>query len=252
MILNKNNYYSKKADKEYMSYSQFKNFLECPEKAMAIINGKYSTETSESMLVGSYIDAYLDGELEEFKEKTPEIFNSRSGELKSNFKFADEIISRMLKDKEFIRLLKGKRQVIVTCNIAGVPFKSKIDSLLPDLIVDGKVLKDCNDCWVNGEKLQFYMANRYDIQALIYKTAVKQTLNKDLKFALAVVTKEKEPDIRVFLFSDETLQDAMNEVVVKAPVFNAMKNGTETVYGCGKCDYCKSKKKIIKGEFEIL
>ena len=41
MKLTKRNYYSKKADMEYMSYSQFKTFDECPAKAMAILKGKY-------------------------------------------------------------------------------------------------------------------------------------------------------------------------------------------------------------------
>ena len=39
MKLNKNNYYSQEANKYYMSYSQFKDFLKCPAYAMAKIKG---------------------------------------------------------------------------------------------------------------------------------------------------------------------------------------------------------------------
>ena len=37
MILNELNYYSNEANKEYMSYSQFKDFIKCPAYAMAKI-----------------------------------------------------------------------------------------------------------------------------------------------------------------------------------------------------------------------
>ena len=55
MKLTKKNYYSNKADQEYMSFSQFKQFNECQAKAMAILNGDYEFEESESMLIGSYV-----------------------------------------------------------------------------------------------------------------------------------------------------------------------------------------------------
>ena len=74
MKLNKKNYYSQKANIEFMSYSQFKDFCECPAMAMAKIKGEYKPETSDSMLVGSYVDAFLDNDLDNFKITTPEIF----------------------------------------------------------------------------------------------------------------------------------------------------------------------------------
>ena len=252
MKLTKRNYYSKKADKEYMSYSQFKAFDECPAKAMAIINGEYAREETESMLVGSYVDAWLDGELKKFKEKHPEIFNSRTGELKSNFKLAEELCEVIKKDEYLYKQLKGKRQIVITGNIAGVPFKGKIDSLTSENIVDGKVLKDCEDIWHNGEKKPFYKAYGYDIQGAIYKTIYKQTTGQDLPFRLGVVTKEKTPDKRIFEFSAETIETALQEVIAKAPVFNDIKKGKEEAWNCGVCDYCRSKRKLSEENIEIL
>ena len=252
MKLTKRNYYSKKADKEYMSYSQFKTFDECPAKAMAILNGEYEREETESMLIGSYVDAWLDGELGKFKKQHPEIFNSRTGELKSNFKLAEELCDVIKKDEYLYKQLKGKRQVIITGNIAGVPFKGKIDSLTAENIVDGKVLKDCNDTWQNGEKKPFYKANGYDIQGAIYKTIYKQMTSQDLPFRLGVVTKEKVPDKRIFEFSAETIETALQEVIAKAPVYNAIKQGKEEAWNCGVCDYCRSKRKLSEENVEIL
>lgn len=251
-MLNKDNYYSKEMNKKYFSYSQFKNFLECPAKAMAIINDDYIIESSDSMLVGSYIDSYLDEDLENFKLENPQIFNSRNGELKSSFKTADTLIERIKRDEEFYKLLKGKRQQILKCKIAGVEFKCKIDSLLPDKIVDGKVLKDCKDIYIDGEYRPFWYANRYDIQAIIYKTAVKQTFGLDLPFILAVITKEKEPDLRVFEFSEETLQNALNDIINNIEKFNNIKNNKVEPAKCENCDWCKRIKQIEKDKYEII
>ena len=252
MKLNKNNYYSQEANKYYMSYSQFKDFLKCPAYAMAKIKGEWQDECSDSLLVGSYVDSWLDGELDKFQEEHPEIFNSRTGELKANFKQAEELCKIIKQDDFMYKLLKGKRQKIMTGIIAGVPFKIKIDSLHDDMIVDGKVLKDCEDCWIDGEKQPFYMANRYDCQAIIYKKICQQQIKKDLPFRLVVVTKEKTPDKKVFEFKNETLDDALQEIVCKAPIYQQIKNGETEPYRCERCDYCKATKQLSKNNIEYL
>lgn len=251
MELKEENYYTNEANVEYMSFSQFKDFLKCPAYAIAKIKGQWKDEETESLLVGSYVDSYLDGELDKFKSIHPELF-LKTGELKASYRMADNLIKEIENDAEFKRLLTGERQKIMTGFIAGVPFKIKIDSLLKDRIVDGKVLKDCEDCYIDKEWHRFHYKNRYDIQGAIYQQINIQNTFEKLPFTLAIITKEKQPDKRVFEFSDETLQDALNEVIVKAPVFQAMKNGTQPIYACGCCDYCKSIKKIKMGEFEIL
>lgn len=252
MKLTKKNYYSKKADMEYMSYSQFKDFDKCPAYAMAKLKGEWQDEVSDALLVGSYVDSWLDGELDKFIEEHPELFNSRTGELKANFKLADELCKVIEKDEYLLAQLKGKRQKIITGSIAGVKFKGKIDSLLADCIVDGKVLKDCADVWLDGKKQPFYMANRYDLQAIIYQTLYNQMTGQKLPFRLAVVTKEKVPDKRIFEFNQETLEDALQEIIAKAPVYDAIKKGLEPVLNCGQCEYCRSIKALNKDSVEIL
>ena len=251
MELNEANYYSDNANNEYMSYSQFKDFLKCPAYAMAKIKGEWQDEYTDSLLVGSYVDAWLDGELDKFQEEHPKIFNSRTGELKANFKQAEELCKIIKQDEFMYRLLKGERQKIMTGYIAGVPFKVKIDSLHDDMIVDGKVLKDCEDCWIDG-KYPFYMANRYDLQGSIYQTIVQQNLGKKLPFILGIVTKEKVPDKRLIKIQDSVLEDAKNEVVAKAPIFQKMKLGEEPTWNCGCCDYCKSIKALNENSIEEM
>lgn len=251
MILNELNYYSNEANKEYMSYSQFKDFIKCPAYAMAKIKGEWQDECSDSLLVGSYVDAWLDGNLDKFREEHPEIYNTRTGELKASFKQAEELCKIIKKDDYMYELLKGERQRIMTGLIAGVPFKIKIDSLHDDMIVDGKVLKDCEDCWIDG-KYPFYMANRYDCQGAIYQSIVQQNVGKKLPFILGIVTKEKVPDKRLIKIQDSVLEDAKNEIIAKAPVFQKMKLGEEPAWNCGCCDYCKSIKALNKNSIEEM
>lgn len=252
MELNKDNYYSKDADIEYMSYSQFKDFEECPAKAMAKINKEWDDEQSESMLIGGFVDAWLDGESGKFAVDHPDIYNIRTGELKANFKKAQELCWEIKKDELLYNNLKGIRQFIVTGNIAGVKFKGKIDSLLADEIHDGKVVKDCEEIYKNGEKMPFYMAYGYDKQAVIYQTLYQQMTGKKLPFYLDVITKEKVPDKRIFMFGENTLDNALQEIIAKAPVYDAIKKGQEPVWYCGKCDYCKSIKKLTKDDIEEI
>lgn len=251
MKLNNTNYFGKKANNEYMSYSQFKDFIKCPACAMAKIKGEWKDEYTDSLLIGSYVDSWLDGKLDKFKEFHPEIFNSRTGELKASFKQAEELCDIIKEDDYLYKLLKGKRQKIMTGYIAGVPFKIKIDSLHDDMIVDGKVLKDCEDCWIDG-KYPFYMANRYDLQGAIYQAIVQQNVGKKLPFVLGIVTKEKVPDKRLIKIQDAILEDAKNEVIAKAPIFQEMKIGKIEPYRCEHCDFCKATKKLDKNSIEEM
>ena len=75
---------------------------------------------------------------------------------------------------------------------------------------------------------------------------------KDLPFRLGVVTKEKYPDKRIFEFSDETIETALQEVIAKAPIYHAIKQGKEEAWGCGVCDYCRSQRKLSEETIEIL
>lgn len=91
MQLTSENYYSQEANKEYMSVSGYKDFagtygkMPCEFYGMEKLNGRWEDEKSTALLVGSYVDSYFEGSLDQFKKDNPEIFTQK-GELKSNFK----------------------------------------------------------------------------------------------------------------------------------------------------------------------
>lgn len=246
MKLTQRNYFSKKASLEYMSVSQFKAFERCPHSALAEINGEFEREQTTALLVGSYIDAYFEGKLDKFKTEYPEIFK-RDGTLKAEYTQADSIIERIKKDKLFTEYMSGKKQVIMTGEICGVPVKIKIDSLHPDKIVDLKIMRDFENIY-DAEKgsLPWFEAWGYDLQGAVYQEIVRQNTGKTLPFYLAVATKEKTPDIDIIHINQKSLDFAFGKFQAYVEEYDAIKKGIIEPERCGKCDYCKKTKVLTE------
>ena len=247
MILTEDNYFSRDAEIRYMSNSQFKNFLRCQAAALAELNGEYQRERSAAMLIGSYVDEALTGDLERFKAENPELFK-KDGSLKSDYVHADTMIARCRRDKLFMEYLDGEHQVIMTGAISDVPFKIKIDCLHQDKIVDLKTTKSFDSVYDPDEcgRVPWFMEYNYALQAGIYQTIVEQVTGKRLPFYLAAVTKEKSPDIQIVEIVQEDIDIQMKKVRELAPLFNAVKLGIVEPTECGTCDYCKSVKVLTE------
>ena len=73
-LLDESNYYSKEADKRYMSVHQYLDFVGhmgvvgCEARALAKLKGELEEPTTTAMLVGSYVDSHFEGTLESFKK----------------------------------------------------------------------------------------------------------------------------------------------------------------------------------------
>lgn len=264
MILTAENYYSREANMEYMSVSQFKAFDRCQAAAMAELRGEHTPAASTAMLVGGYVDAWFSGELPLFQAQHPEI-SKRDGTLKSEYIKAQEIISRMESDDLFSLLMDGKKQFILTGEIAGVPFKGKVDSLLdaeacrwiirlfPETkavlgklprgaIVDQKVMRDLLPVWSDEDhcKLPFVEAYGYDIQGAVYR----ELEGHGLPFVLAVGTKESVTDLAAITISDADLTSALYQVEDRAPYYQRIKRGEVQPSRCERCDYCKATRRL--------
>jgi hypothetical protein len=261
--LTDDNYYSPEANWEYMSASQWKSFRRCEAAAMAELRGELARKESTALLVGSYVDAYFSGELEQFKAQHPELFK-RDGSLKAEFQNAQAIAERLNQDELARMLLSGKHQVIKTGRIAGVWYKTKADSLLTSrqveaickkfpqvqdlvpfggaIIVDLKCMKDFEPIWDEDaqEKVSFVNFWGYDIQGAIYQ----KVDNRMAPFVIVGVTKEAEPDITAIHIPDEDLSFALAEVEALSPRYAAIKRGEISPVGCGNCGYCRSVKRL--------
>jgi hypothetical protein len=246
MKLTSRNYFSKKANLEFMSVSQFKSFDRCQHSALAEINGKFEREETAALLVGSYVDAYFEGTLKEFKEAHPDIFK-RDGTLKAEYMQAEAIIKRIKKDKLFMHYMSGLKQVIMTGEICGVPVKIKVDSLHPDKIVDLKIMRDFENIYVEEKgSLPYFEAWGYDLQGAVYQEIVRQNTGKTLPFYLAAATKEKKPDIDIVHMNQKSLDFAFEHFKANVEMFDAIKKGVIEPERCEKCEYCKETKVLTK------
>jgi hypothetical protein len=232
-MLTNSKYHSLEMNKKYFSVSQYKDFLQCEAMAMAKINGTYKTQTTTAFLVGSYVDAYFEGTLEELKKEYYSAIYTKQNTLRADFKKAEEIIARVEKDPLFMKFMSGEKQKIFTAEMFGVPWKIKIDSYHEGIcIVDLKVVR-------NLKTLPIW---RYDIQGAVYQEVTYLNTGKRLPFYLAPVTKEDVIDLDIFQIMQEDLDFALAEVEVNISRYAAIKAGEIEPHSCGECDYCKSVK----------
>lgn len=269
MKLTEQTYYGREASAKYMSASQFKSFMRCEAAALAEIRGEYIRPSTTALLVGSYVDAKLDGPeaFETFQLEHPEIFK-KDGTPKADFVQAEEIYQSIVSDRLLSLLLSGKKQVIVTGKIAGVPFRGKMDSLLDSeickiimqefpktvnvlggpfctgAIVDGKIMRDFLPVWSDSEwrKVNWVDAWDYPIQGTIY-----QKLEGGHKpFILAAATKEAGTDKDALYIPQTELDAALRIVETYAPIYQEIKQGKREPVGCGQCEWCRRQKVLTE------
>lgn len=255
MKITTENYFQTEIQSKFITNSQIKNFFGnahikgCSARAMALLNGEWKTEKTPSLLIGGYVDAYFEGSLKEFKCKNPEIYTQK-GELRSEFKKAEEIIEVAKKDELFMNFMSGEKQVILQENIDGIEFLGKLDVLNKEhnLIVDLKVMKDMKDMWDSDLKdyVNFIRAWGIDEQLAIYRELVLKKTGKKYECYLAVLTKEKYPDKEVIYVPDEILNDALFSIKFKAGQVLEFKQGKKDAERCETCDYCKATKVLTK------
>jgi hypothetical protein len=242
MSLDNSNYYE---DTSYMSASQFKGFQNCEAQELAKFKGEYKTETTSAMLIGSYVDAWFEGTLEDFKSSHPEIFTQK-GTLRAEFVQAQELINRVSRDEKFMAYMGGEKQIVFTGTIADVPFKGKLDSYIEGkCIVDLKTCKDFEPVWKNHRKMSFVEAYGYDIQLAIYQELVRQNTGEQLPVYICAVTKEKVPNIEIMQIDQARLDECLELVKANAPHYQDVKLGKVEPSRCCKCDYCKTTKKLV-------
>jgi len=258
MKLTENNYYSQEADKVWMSVSQYKLFAGaiglhgCEARAMAQLKREWEPETTKSMLVGSYVDAWFEGTLDAFKASHPEIFK-KDGDLYADYKQADRIIERAKRDKMFMGFMSGEKQKIFEGELFGCKWKIKMDSYISgEAIVDLKVVEQVFDenkaneprlMWVKDLGYIDWMRYwGYDLQGAIYQEITYQATGERLPFFIAAIDRQKEPGIGIFHIDEQVLREARRRIEFNMPRIIALKKGLEEPDRCELCDYCKHTK----------
>lgn len=258
MELTAENYYSPEANAEYMSVSQFKSFagtdgkLACEAEAMAELRGEWEMKKTTALMVGSYVDSYFEGTLDDYKKRTPELFTQK-GTLRAEYKKADDIIKRIERDPFFMKCMSGEKQVIMTGELFGAEWKIKIDSFVRGIaITDLKVMASITKLeWVKDiGYLDFVRYWGYDIQGAIYQEIVYQNTGERPPFYIAAGTKEEEPNIEVIHVTQNYLDEAKHMVEMNMPRILRVKNGEAEPDRCEMCDCCRHTK-VLKRPISI-
>ena len=262
MILTKSNYYGLKSNQHYMSVSQFKSFLPafggCEAQAMATLNGEYEAPYTQAFMEGHYVHAWNEGTLDEFKANNPDLYSTRgttAGQLKAGFKHCDKMIKVLENDEEVMRVLAGEKEVIMTAELFGIPWKIMIDSYQPiingkpGIFADLKTAKKLDAKWWDAETQERKnLLERYGylIQMAVYAEIEKRFTGWDewLIPHMVIVTKEDPPDHEAIYFDYDVIETNLWFVKNHIERVKQVKSGKVEPIRCGKCEYCRLTKKI--------
>lgn len=262
MILTKNNYFSLEANKTYMSVSQFKDFAPawggCEARALAKVKGEYEEPPKTAFLEGHYVHAWNEGRLDEFKQENPDLYSSRgntAGQLKSNFQHCNKMIEVLENDPLVMKVLAGQKEVIMTAELFGVPWKIMIDSYQPErkVFADLKALKEIDSKFWNKE-IQIYEnfleAYGYLTQMAVYAEVERKSNGRAIEDwympHMVVVTKQDPPDHEIIYFDKDMIRSELLRVQQHIGRVIQVKNGVVAPTRCERCEYCRSTKKILK------
>ena len=248
MTLTSRNYHTTDANSAYWSVSLFKAFDCCEAAGLASVTGEYERPETDSLLIGSYVDAYFSGELDEFIKVNGDKMYQRNGKLYAKFNHANDIIDVVESQPLMMEYLKGEHQVIMTADMFDVPWKIKMDVYVPgQRIVDLKCVKDFKPIYKDGAGFVSWIEYwGYDIQGAVYQKVVELNTGEKLPFYIAAVTKETVPDVALIQIPQHILDTALKVVESKIDRFDLVKMGEIEAVRCEVCDYCKQTKKLTE------
>lgn len=249
MTLTTENYYSREANIEYFSVSQYKDFLKCPAMAMAKLRGEYEPEYGRALLLGSYVDEMLTGSEESIKqfvvEHVPDLFK-KNGDRYADVQQADEAIAKAKKQPLIAKYLDGEKQKIFTGEIAGVPAKGKLDIYRKgECIVDLKYVASLRSPNLFENVVDYW---NYTLQGAVYVELVRQNTGLTLPFYLILITKEKPAHFAVVELNQIDMDEELDKAKNFLPTYQAIKSGKIPPERCEaySCDFCTETKILEK------
>ena len=241
MKLTQKNYYGKKASQEFMSVSQYKSFVKCEAMAMAEINGTYQRPKSRALLLGSLFDELLTGtekSIKAFIEENKTDLFKKNGEPYADVAQALETAAKVEKQPLMMKCLTGQKQKIMTGEIAGVPFKIKMDNYRKGkFIADLKYMASLRSPNMFEPMVKYW---NYIAQGAVYQEIVYQNTGERLPFYLVIATKETPTHLDVCEIKQYDLDEELENIKKRVGRFQAIKNGEIPPERCEEydCNFC--------------
>lgn len=266
MELTRENYYTPEADREFLSCSQYEDFLDCEARAMAKIEKRFVREESEAFLVGNYFHTYFEGPAahEEFcQEHFDQIYKTKTTKArgleitgkKAAYEQADKMIAAAEADPHIKQLidLPGENEIIMHGKLFGkYPWKIRLDKYIekPRMIIDWKTVANIwETTWdpEAGGKVTFVERFKYLMRAAVYCEIEKQFTgnNTDPAFWLVCLSKQDPPDKEIIgLNHRQRLDMELDKIHEHIERIQNIKAGLLKPKRCGHCEYCRKTKKL--------
>ena len=253
MTLTRDNYHSEWARKTWLSSSAVKQAMRCEHAWNEYRTGRFiDDESKDAYKLGHYFETFLSGtdsEKQQFIENNQDMFSSRGktkGNLKAQYRSAQECVDAV-KSQPFLMdiINRSKKQVILTGELFGAPFRVMYDLLAPDgSIYDLKLMKSFDREWSNLAEsyVEWYEYWRYDAQMWIYREVARQNGINVPNVGLIAASKSNR-DIQAIRFSENAMVQAGSDVEYTVGRMLDIINGDEPIR-CESCQVCLKTKKI--------
>lgn len=256
MDLNNENYFSKEADMNYMSVSQFKSFAKC--EASGLHKLQHGEETkSKALIVGSYTHVAFESDdvFNEFIKENEDVIYNNKGKKYADFATADNMIDTIKGDEFCMLAMTGEKEVIFKGTLEGVEWKIKVDNINyhSGYFSDLKTTQDIQKRYYTQKYKgwgTFIHEYDYILQMYIYREIIKQNTGHYFNPYIVAVSKQNPPDKAVIGFNTERFEFEKEYVKSLLPGIMEVKNGLREPGRCENCEYCRSTKKI-KGFIEL-
>jgi len=243
-----NDYHGVKANRQWMSVSQYKGWLECAAKQAATLRGDWIEPEKDAFTLGKYVDMALlePDRLKAEMDANQDTYMTKAGKPRAFVSDGDAMVARAKADPIFMASLRGETQQIVTFKIGRVGIKAMLDVADPErgILTDLKTARDLDSLtWSDTAqaKVPFYEVYNYWLQMAVYRQAFKAHYGKLPKFVfIAAISKETPPVAKVYHFDNRhRFKAELDRFKANLPRILAMKSGKVEPTRCERCGYCR-------------
>ncbi|MCI1952030.1 MAG: PD-(D/E)XK nuclease-like domain-containing protein [Clostridiales bacterium] len=260
------NYYSREADINYMSCSQYQAFQKCEAAEIAKLRGLWEPEKqSDALFQGQYFHSYFespeafkkfceDGSDKIFKTKTTKARGTEIIGKYAPFELLDQMILAVHQDPLMSMVLSwpGENEMPMVGTVGGIPWRMKMDKYCASgrKIIDYKTSANLRETFYNPvtkEHQTFVEEYGYLMRAAVYGEIERQNAKADTfpTFIILGVSKQSPPDKEAFLLNDDARWELeLKTVKANVPHIQRLKNGEENPRRCGECEYCRRTKQL--------
>lgn len=246
LTLDPGNYHSPEARALWLSSSDVKKAMRC-EAAWAA--GEREDEDKNAFVFGHLFEALVTGE----EYDNPLVYSSKGptkGQVKAEYKPAYDMAKAVRRSSMLAEIIdRSRKQVIMTGEIGGLPFRMMCDLLDVDgSIYDIKSARSFAPQYDDGHAAyrDWWAIWEYPVQLWIYREIARQNGLTVPRVGLIAAAKDNA-DVQALTFSRETMEAAEADARYTIERMAAIRRG-DTPEPCGHCRWCVGQKIIT--EFE--